>query len=129
VTYLTLDQVLDAHRAGLSIGGGSDGIRDRGALESAVAQPAMAFGGQELYETIFEKAAALGYSLVMNHPFIDGNKRAGFLAMDTFLRLNGFRIAASVDEGERMILRIAAGEGSREELIEWLRGQCVSAEK
>lgn len=125
MTYLSLDQVLKAHRAGLAIGGGSDGIRDRGALESAVAQPMMTFGGHELYETIFEKAAALGYSLVLNHPFIDGNKRAGFLAMDTFLRLNGFHIGATVDEGEQMILRIAAGESSREELIAWLQRYCT----
>lgn len=86
--YLTIDEAIEFHRMGLAIGGGADGIRDYGALESALAQPSMGFGGQELYPTLIEKAAALGFSLIMNHPFVDGNKRAGFVAMDAFLRLN-----------------------------------------
>ncbi len=128
MNYITLEQVLVAHQRALQHSGGSDGIRDRGALESAVAQPRMTFGGQDLYVTLHEKVAALGFSLVMNHPFVDGNKRAGYLAMDNMLRANGYRIAVSPDEGERMILAIAAGNASREQLVEWLKTYCVQTD-
>jgi death-on-curing protein len=123
--YLSLEQVLEAHRQVVAQSGGSEGVRDIGIVESAVAQPAMSFGGQELYPSLEEKAAALGFSLINNHPFVDGNKRIGHAAMATFLRLNGFRISAPVDEAEQFILRIAASEASREELVEWLRAHVV----
>lgn len=71
-------------------GGGILGLRDRGSLESAVAQPEMTFDGDDLYPTITDKAAALGYSLIQNHPFLDGNKRAGHATMEVFLLLNGY---------------------------------------
>ena len=69
----------------------------------------MTFGGQELYPGLADKAAALGFSLVCNHPFVDGNKRVGHAAMETFLVLNGWELAAGVDEQEQVILRLAAG--------------------
>lgn len=78
-------------------------------LESAIAQPRMTFDGAELYPTIVEKASALGFSLVMNHPFVEGNKRTGHAAMETFLVLNGLEIQASVEEQEKIILQLAAG--------------------
>lgn len=121
MNYLSIQRAREIHLAGLEHSGGSDGIRDMGALESAVAQPTMAFGGEDLYPTLIEKAAALGFSLIMNHPFIDGNKRVGFLAMDSMLMANGMTIDVDANEGERMILAIAAGEATREELVEWLR--------
>jgi len=121
--YLTISEVEELHRLALEHSGGADGIRDRGGLESAVAQPAMTFSGQDLYPTLVEKAAAICFSLVMNHPFIDGNKRAGHFAMETFLLLNGKEIAATVDEQEQIILRLAAGEIERDELSEWLESQ------
>lgn len=79
--YLTLDEVLELHSLVLQQSGGMPGLRDRNILESAIAQPAMTFGGQDLYPTVAHKAAALGFSLVMNHAFIDGNKRIGHAAM------------------------------------------------
>ena len=85
----------------------------------------MTFGGEELYPTIVEKASALGFSLVMNHPFIDGNKRTGHAAMEIFLVLNGFEIKASVDEQEHVILLLAAGEIQRDEFTDWLRAHLV----
>ncbi len=85
----------------------------------------MTFGGQDLYETLHEKAAAMGFSLIRNHPFVDGNKRAGFLAMELFLNANGHMIDAGIDEAERFVLAVAAGEASREQLIEWLLTHCV----
>jgi death-on-curing protein len=118
--YLTLNEVLDLYRQVMEQSGGAVGIRDLNALESAVAQPRMTFGGQELYPTVVEKASALGFSLVMNHPFVDGNKRIGHAAMETFLVLNGFEINASVDEQERVILQLAASELDRDEFTKWL---------
>ena len=121
--FLTLDEVLVLHRMLIARSGGSDGLRDPKVLDSAVAQPRMTFGGEDLYPTLIEKAAALGFSLVKNHAFIDGNKRIGHAAMETFLALNGFEIAASVDEQERVILDLAAGLLTREVFTEWLRSR------
>jgi death-on-curing protein len=119
--YLTLNEVLELHGELILRFGGSSGIRDMGALESAIAQPRMTFGGEDLYPTIIEKAVALGYSIIKNHPFIDGNKRTGHAAIEIFLVLNGHEIKASTDDQEQVILRVAAGELSREELEKWLR--------
>jgi death-on-curing protein len=100
---------MDIHRRALEHAGGIDGIRDQGLLESAVAQPRASFGGEELYPTLADKAAALGFSLVKNHPFLDANKRVGHAAVETFLLLNGHEIAAGVDEQEQVVLAVAAG--------------------
>ncbi|MEO1998914.1 MAG: type II toxin-antitoxin system death-on-curing family toxin [Planctomycetaceae bacterium] len=118
--YLTLGEVLDLHRRIIEQSGGAVGVREMGGVESAVPQPQMTFEGEELYPTIESKATALCFSLVMNHPFVDGNKRIGHGAMETFLVMNGFEIAANVDEAEKIILTLAAGELSREELLEWV---------
>lgn len=83
----------------------------------------MTVGGQDLYPCVPTKAAALGFSLVCNHPFLDGNKRVGHLAMEMFLLLNGHELTAGVDEQERVIIRLAAGELSREELAGWVRSK------
>ncbi|MEI2822081.1 MAG: type II toxin-antitoxin system death-on-curing family toxin [Chitinophagaceae bacterium] len=100
-------------------------MRDLGALEFAVAQPRMTFNGEELYRTIVEKASALGFSLIQNHPFVDGNKRAGHAAMEIFLMLNGFEISASVDEQVEIILGVASGKMSREVFTNWLQTHIV----
>jgi death-on-curing protein len=121
--YLTLGEVVALHQAVIAASGGARGIRDLGALESAVARPRASFGGQDLYPTIADKAAALGYGLVMGHPFLDGNKRIGHAAMETFLVLNGYELEAPVDEQESLMLRLAAGEVSRDDLAEWLRSR------
>ncbi len=123
--YLTLGEILDLYQQIIEQTGGTMGIRDLGGLESAVAQPRMTFGGVELYPTIAEEAAALGYTLISNHPFVDGNKRTGHAAVEVFLILNGFEIEASVDEQEGIILRVASGRMSREALAEWLLGHIV----
>lgn len=121
IRYLTLAEVIELHSRILERTAGSGGIRDLGALESAISQPRMTFGGEELYPTIIEKASALGFSIVMNHPFVDGNKRAGHAAMETFLVLNRLEIKAVVDEQERTILALAAGELDRDTFTNWLR--------
>jgi len=119
--YVTLGEVVELHRRLLQATGGAPGIRDFGALESAVAQPRATFGGGELYPTLADKAAALCLALVQSHPFIDGNKRVGHAAMETFLVLNGWEIEASIDAQERLILDLAGGRLDRSELIDWLR--------
>jgi death on curing protein len=124
--YLTLGEVLEIHAEMLQIGGGMRGIRDVGALESAIAQPQMTFGGSELYSGIVEKAAALGFSLIQNHPFIDGNKRVGHAAMETYLVLNGYEIEASVDVQEQIVLDVASGKTSRESFTQWLSESVVA---
>lgn len=80
----------------------------------------MSFGGTDLYPTLATKAAALCFSLVMNHPFVDGNKRIGHAAMETFLMLNGFELTADVDESESVILQLAAGQLEREPFTQWV---------
>lgn len=120
--YLTVEEVLELHHRAITISGGSTGVRDLGAIESAVAQPQMSFGGQDLYVGLAEKekAATLGFALVCNHPFIDGNKRIGHAAMETFLVLNGFELQADVNEQESVILGLAAGGLNREQFPAWV---------
>ncbi len=119
--FLTLNEVLALHRRLIELSGGADGIRDISGLESAIAQPRMTFGGEELYPTVVEKAVALGYSIIKNHPFVDGNKRAGQAAMEIFLVLNGYEISVSVNEQEKVILQVASGEIARGEFEDWVR--------
>ena len=121
IRYLSLGEVLNLHSQIIEQSGGSVVVRDLAALESAIAQPRMTFGGEDLYPTLVDKAAALGFSIVMNHPFIDGNKRTGHAAMETFLVLNGIEINASVDEQERVILALASGELGREPFVQWIK--------
>jgi len=119
--HLSLAEVAELHRLVIEAAGGIHGIRDLGALESAVAQPRMSFGGEDLYPTLLDKAGALCFSLVLNHPFLDGNKRVGHAAMETLLILNGFEISATIQEQESLMLSLAAGEIGRSELNDWLR--------
>jgi death-on-curing protein len=95
-------------------------LRDLGALESAIAQPRQTFSGTDLYPGVAAKAAALAFSLIQNHPFVDGNKRVGHAAMVTFLRLNGRRIEATVDDAEQAILHVASGSLDRAGLQAWI---------
>jgi death on curing protein len=124
--FLTLIEVLELHRRVIEQSGGAFGIRDMGLLESAIAQPQMTFGGEELYPSLLEKSAALGFSMIMNHPFVDGNKRIGHAAAETFLILNGMEINAPVDEQERIVLAIASGELGREAFVEWLQQNTIA---
>ena len=119
--YLTVDEVVELHELVVARSGGGSGVREIGGIESAVAQPQMTFGGADLYPSIAEKAAAIAFSLVMNHPFVDGNKRIGHAAMETFLMLNGYHVEARVDDQEQMFLNVAAGLVKQSELVEWLK--------
>jgi death-on-curing protein len=124
--HLTLGEVVALHRRLIATTGGARGIRDLGGLEAALAQPRASFDGDDLHPGVVEKAAALGFSLVMGHPFVDGNKRTGHAAMETFLVLNGYELNAPVDEQERVMLELAAGELAREGFLDWVRTHAVS---
>ena len=119
--YLSLNEALEIYRKIIHQSGGSFGIQDLHALESSLAQPRATFGGEDLYPTVAEKASALGFSLIQNHPFVDGNKRIGHAALETFLVINGCEIDASVDEQEQIILLVASGLMKRDEFTTWLR--------
>ena len=117
---LTKAQVLMLHEQLVNETGGSPGLRDEGLLESALASPFQEFATFSPYPTIQQKAARLGFSLVMNHPFIDGNKRIGAHAMLTLLALNGIEIACTQKELADTILNVAAGNIGYDRLLQWL---------
>jgi death-on-curing protein len=123
--FLSLGEVLALYKRVMEQSGGGVGVRDYGALESALAQPGLTYAGQELYPSLLAKVAALGFSLVGNHPFLDGNKRIGHAVMEVTLVLNGYEIDAPVDDQERVILSLAAGELDRDELLSWLERHTV----
>lgn len=123
--YLTVDEVFALHARVIEKTGGSRGVRDRGGLESAVAQPQMTFGGLDLNPTLARKAAALAHSLISNHPFVDGNKRVGHAAMEVMLVLNGHEISATLEEQETVVLSVAGGRMSRDEFAEWVEQHVV----
>jgi death on curing protein len=123
--YLTVGEVLEIYDRVMKQSGAFVGIRDFGGLDSAVAQPRMTFDGEELYSTVVDKASALCFSLIQNHPFVDGNKRTGHAAMEIFLVLNGWQIEADVDEQESTILKVASGEMSREQFVVWLGQRAI----
>ncbi len=120
-TYLTVEQVLFIHMRLIVETGGSAGVRDLDVLASAVCRPQASFGGQDLYPTIFDKAAALLDSLIGNHPFVDGNKRVGITAAGIFLLRNGYRLTASNTALEHFTLRVARSETTVDEIADWLR--------
>jgi death-on-curing protein len=119
--YVSLEQILELHRLLMRRFGGSARLRDRGVLEAAVARAQMTFGGEDLYPDTEAKAAALMHSLVANHPFVDGNKRAGAVAAELFLNLNGVDLTAEDEELVDITLAVARGEVSAEALAIWLR--------
>lgn len=118
--WLRMAEVLELHQRLLDQTGGMPGLRDLGLLEAALALPRQTFAGVDLYLGVSAKAAALGFSLIQNHPFVDGNKRIGHAAMEIILMLNGLELTASVSEAEEAVLAVASGQMDRESLIQWV---------
>ncbi|CAN2188449.1 Doc Prophage maintenance system killer protein [Candidatus Nanopelagicaceae bacterium] len=117
IQYLTVPDVLAMHMVLIKKYGGSDGIRDMGALESALARPQSGY-----YKDVIESAAALLESLPINHPFIDGNKRVAFAATDTFLRINGYEINSNSESIHKSFMKFFdLGEFNKANLELWLR--------
>ncbi len=122
-TFLTLDEVLALHADQIDRYGGSGGVRDLGLLESALAAPRASFGRDYLHGSLPEMAAAYLFHLVRNHPFVDGNKRAGLAVAIAFLGLNGLWLEADPDELAEHVLKVAEGEMPKAELSEFIRRQ------
>ncbi|HMR82108.1 MAG TPA: type II toxin-antitoxin system death-on-curing family toxin [Niabella sp.] len=118
---ITLETILKVHSYSIAKYGGSDGVRDVGSLESSVSRSFQTFDGVDLYRDIFEKAAALIESLIINHPFVDGNKRTGFLAMAAFIEDNGYLLSCSEDEAYNFTIKISTGKAAFNEIVNWLK--------
>lgn len=113
-------QVLRMHEQLLAQTGGMPGVRDEGLLQSALEAPFQSFGGDDIYPSIQQKAARLGYGLIKNHPFLDGNKRIGTHVMLVFLCLNAIELDYTQKELEDVILSVAASEAGSDDLLRWL---------
>ena len=125
MVFLTLDDIIESHQNQIDTYGGSHGIRDIGLLESAIAQPEASFGGQYLHADIFEMAAAYLYHLVMNHPFVDGNKRVGLEAALIFLEINNENLNASDEELVDLVLKTTAGQIGKRQIAEFFQSHCT----
>lgn len=115
------EKILLLHQLIAQETGGDAGIRDYGLLESALDSAYQTFGGEELFPSKEEKAAKLGFSLISNHAFVDGNKRIGMYVMLTFLEMNGIHISPSDDDVIKLGLAVASGKSDYEEILKWIR--------
>ena len=122
---ISKEKVLLLHQLMAEATGGGVGVRDEGLLESAIEGCYATFGGEELYPTKEEKAARLGYSLISNHAFVDGNKRIGVYIMLTFLEINGIKIEASNEEIISLGLSVADGTMKYEEILAWIKSHKI----
>ena len=127
--FLALDDVLALHARSIEGFGGTLGIRDIGLLESALAMPPASFAGEWLHSTLFEMAAAYLFHICKNHPFLDGNKRAGLAAALMFLGLNGYRVTADGDDLAEMVLAVASGRLGKAEAAVFFRNNAVENEE
>lgn len=124
--FLSLDDLLESHVEQIAAYGGSDGIRDLGLLQSAPAQPAVTFEGDYLHADLFEMAAAYLFHIVLNHPFVDGNKRVGLEAALVFLEINGWSVEALDSELVDLVLRTAQAQATKLEITNFLRAHAVA---
>lgn len=120
IVFIPKHIIINFHEQLIKLYGGTVGIRDEGLLDSALEQPKALFGSSYLHNSLNKMAAAYGFHLCKNHPFIDRNKRIALVAMDTFLQRNGYEICASEKEAYEAIIKLASGELSKKELTEWL---------
>lgn len=122
---IDLQEVLDIHQTLIETFGGSHGVRDQGLLESALERPFSGFGAMEFYKTLEEKASAIFESIVKNHPFIDGNKRTGYVLMRLILMEFGKDINASEDEKYTFVIEAATGEMNFVDILKWINTKIV----
>lgn len=121
VQFLSLDEVIEIHERLIERFGGTAGLRDKGLLQSALFRPQTGY-----YENLTEMAAALFESLISNHAFVDGNKRIAFFTCDVFLRLNGWKLKVTADQGETFIVgSLERGECDYEHLLPWIQRHLV----
>lgn len=117
---LSIQHIIMLHDVLLKETGGASGLKDEGLLESAANAPFATFGGNDLYPTIQQKGARLGFGLIKNHAFVDGNKRVGILVMLTFLEINGIDLTCTDDELIAVGLDLAAGSMTEDQLLSWI---------
>lgn len=117
---LSKEQILELHQELIEQTGGSPEIRDDGMLDSAINSPFWSFGGEDLFPSIEQKAARLGFGIIKNHPFVDGNKRTGIHTMLVFLALNQVELQYSQKELYTVVLGIAEGKQSYDDLFHWI---------
>ena len=122
---ISKDIMLRLHELSIMQYGGSKGIRDEGLMESAIARPYQTFGGEDLYPSAYEKAAAIAESVIINHPFIDGNKRTGFLAMLAILEDDNITIMLPNNDIYSFVIKISTGEINFEQIVDWLKSNTV----
>lgn len=122
--YLEIDEVLAIHETMIELFGGRSDIHDFSLLHSAVERSKATFGGADLYDSIFEKAAALIQSLILNHPFDDGNKRTAITSTARFLWINGYNLKLPIDESIQFTLDIDGHRINFEETAQWLENHC-----
>ncbi len=123
---ITLEEVIVMHAISISRYGGADGVRDVDGLLAAIGRPYQTFGGEELYKDVFEQAAAAGESIIMNHPFVDGNKRTGWAIMYHLLRVADYKIDATEQSAYDFVVKLATGEFRFEEAVKWLRAHSIA---
>ena len=118
--YLSLTEILLLHARLIQQTGGAGGVRDLARLESAIARPQAMFDGEDLYPDLWSKAAALMESLILNHPFVDGNKRVGLASAGILLERNGYSLSADNDQVFDFTMSVAHGDVRHEEITQWL---------
>ena len=122
---ISIAEVEQIHSLLIDIFGGSHGIRDKSALESALARPFQTFDNNDLYKSTIEKAASLVESILINHPFVDGNKRTGYLLLRLFLLINKLELSASQDNKYEFIINIASGTLKFDGIVSWLTNNTI----
>ncbi len=120
IVFIPKKIIIYFHEQLIDLYGGTLGIRDEGLLDSALEQPRIMFQGSYLHNSLAKMAAAYGFHLCKNHPFIDGNKRIALVAMDTFLQKNGYEISASEKDVYEVIMKLASGDITKAEFTSWL---------
>ena len=125
ILFLELDEVLEIHQDQIHRYGGSSGVRDMSLLQSALAMPGFGFGDQYFHEDIFEMATAYLFHIAQNHPFVDGNKRAGAMAAFIFLQMNGIRLASGENSYEKLVRGAAQGKTDKSKIADFFRQHCV----
>lgn len=121
ITFLKIKNVIIFHEKIIKETGGSEGIRDRGLIESALNRPFMTYDGKDLYPSIIEKISVIGHSLISNHGFVDGNKRIGVAAMVIMLKMNNVKVCYTQQELINLGLRTAEGYMKEKDILNWIK--------
>lgn len=119
--WVTADDVIMIHSRIIQVTGGIDGLRDRAGLEAAIAAPLQSFGGEDLFPTVIDKIARVGFGLASNHAFIDGNKRIGAMVTQLLLKWNGYQLRLEQGELADMFIAIADGKQNEQDLLNWIQ--------